>query len=198
MITNKGGYVHQAAAGFSQQSDINPGFPQELIELYRFLATICINLHWSNFEGLEPEDVWHEQIVPYPGSIGALKQLTEDVGGLWPLLRRERRGGGSIEDGLEIIEQMLSNLLRRYPQLTFRRGKFSLASNVYCLNPQSLQPSMPLLGDHPVLTTWEKMVTPEQYGYVQKCIYQNGCWRRQLAILLPLFTMARRKIVAYL
>lgn len=172
--------------------------PEQLLEFYRFLAAVCINLHWSNFDGLELVDVWQEQTVPYPEQMGAMRQLAEDVGGLWPYLRGDSRMCGSIDVNLQVIESILANLLQRYPDITFKRGAFSRASDVYCLDRDSRHPSFPALGDHPDPSVWELAVPPEGYGHFKNCIDNNGCWRRQLTLLLPVFTMARVRIFSYL
>jgi len=170
-----------------------------LIELYRFIAAICINLHMSSFEGLQRDDVWQDANMPPGGNGRILWQLAEDVGGLWSLLRgNSHTSRVAIDDNLKAIEEVLVKLASAYPKIIFIRGCFNRRCNVFHLDMNAEYPSIASLGDNPDLEIWQQVLSTAEYDYLLTCIAKNGTWKMQVQPLIEVFRIARSRIKDYL
>lgn len=171
--------------------------PVQLIELYRFLYTVCMNLQFARFEGLERDDVWQEKFLPAGAYVMEIRQIAEHIGGLAPIIM-----GSSgtylddIENNLKMLEGVLCRLLEEYPHITYRRGSFRQVFPLYRINLDGSKPEYN--GDRPNLDVWRSILTQEEYDYLLTCIYKNGDWRRQLKPLIGMFKIARMKLKDYL
>ena len=135
--------------------------PVQFIELYRFLYAVCMNLHFAAFEGFERDDIWQERFVPPGADIMAIRQVAENVGGLFPLVsggNRYRQNG--IEENLLMLEDLLCQLLEAYPHITYMRGSFRQVHPLYRLNSDDSAPEYH--GDRPNLDVWHSILKQEE------------------------------------
>jgi hypothetical protein len=173
--------------------------PVQLIEIYRFLYAVCMNLHLAKFEGLNKDDVWLEKFLPAGADVMKFWQMAEDIGGLWSLIMGNNRyQGGNIDENLFEIEGVMCRLLEEYPQITYERGRFRQMHPLYRLSIDNKATMPEYHGDHPDLDVWRSILTQEEYDYLLTCIYKNGDWRRQLKPLIGMFRIARLKLPEYL
>jgi hypothetical protein len=174
----------------------------EVIELYRVMAAVCINVLSCSFEGLQEDD---------RKSIGSLfmdgdkdlRQLIEDVGGLWPyLLGQTHRYPGItpeyIGNNLKTIGDVLSKIASKYPSIIFNNEGFSANCNVFHLDPEGDYPSIKARGDFPDTKVWKSLLSPSEFKFYVTCVNQDGSWTRRLAPLVTIFGYARGHIMDYL
>jgi len=194
-----------------------PKNPQilDLVEIYRFLAAVCLSLHFEaiDFKG-RPDNhpFWNEDFLSCDSNkVRKLWQVAEDVGGLWPYLcwhMSKKDQGNKLQryricipeifvssDPLTCCEGNLYELLgilkkiqktHHFKRLMLEDRAFESEMRVYSFGEIKISE----LGDRPELQIWKKYLTPASFRTLQSCIDSEGLWDKNLRKIVTAFEIA--------